>query len=138
VLGNSTNGPGVRGHGGPLLPLPPGQKAPPLPSLAAAPGGVFSSGQLQETIVTSIGGLAVQVMSLDPLAQLNLIPSINAKLPVSGRLGDIYLNVIQEQSTLAPVVTLTVTMFLCVVPGDGFPSPALWAPFQLGAARAGG
>ena len=133
VLGHSTCGAGVRGHGRPLLPLAP--NASPLPSLDAAPGGIFSSGQLQEVLIAE--GPASQKLSVHALAQLRLIPSTNPKLPVTGRLGDLYVNVTGDVTD--PNGTLTVSMYLCIVPGDSAPGgPAMWAPFHFDAPIQGG
>jgi hypothetical protein len=59
--------------------------------MQAAPGGSFSSGQLQDVPFAGLGG-SLQA-SLDSLAQLRLIPSANAKLPATGQIGDLYVNI---------------------------------------------
>jgi kumamolisin len=130
VLGHSTCGAGVRGHSGPLLPLPEG--ASPLSSLKSGPGGVFSSGQLQDHLVAE--GQISQRVSLSALAQLRLVPSIAPKLPVIGQLGDLYVQVIPAE----PGVHLSVKMFICVSPSDQSGHAAFWAPVQLGAMQQGG
>jgi hypothetical protein len=89
VLGHSTLGPSVRGHGGSLTTLP--QNTPPPPPADAAPGGVFSSGQLQAVPIAEPGFGGVQNVSLDALPQLRLIPSVSAKLPIKGQWGDLYV-----------------------------------------------
>jgi hypothetical protein len=91
VLGHSIKGPGVRGHGGPLLTLPQG---PPPPPVQAAPGGVFSSGQLQDTVI--LGAQDPQEVSLDPLPQLRLIPSKRAVLPTTAEIGDFFLTFLED------------------------------------------
>lgn len=129
VLGHSTVGTGVRGHGGPLATL--AQGVAPPPPVPAKPGGVFSSGHLQEIVVA--GG--THTLGVDSLPQLRLVPSTNAKLPAAGKLGDLYANVISD----APgTVGSVVRMFLCVMPGDGQAAMAMWAPFLLGPAQPGG
>jgi hypothetical protein len=89
VLGHSKNGPGVRGHGGPLS----RNLAPVTTSVEADPGGVFSSGQ---RLYVNLGIPAVsfvpQEVSHDSCAQLRLVPSIGAKLPQLGRIGDLFMS----------------------------------------------
>jgi hypothetical protein len=63
VLGHSTIGPGVRGHGGQLATLP--QNSPLPPAADAAPGGVFSSGRLQAVAIPEAGFGGAQNLSLD-------------------------------------------------------------------------
>lgn len=131
VLGHSANGPGVRGHGGPLLTL--AQEGPPPAPVVAAPGGVFSSGQLQDIVV---GKAEVrQVASLDPLPQLRLVPSTDAKLPARGQIGDLYVCIAAGTKVTANVGA---SMYLCVLPGDGKKVKARWAPFTLGTPVVGG
>jgi hypothetical protein len=117
VLGHSTNGPGT----------PPG---PPPPPVQAAPGGSFSSGQLQDVPFAGFGGSLLA--SLDSLAQLRLIPSANAKLPATGQIGDLYVNI--KDTAPLPIVS----MYLCVQPSNGGGRSAMWAPFSLGAPQQGG
>jgi hypothetical protein len=132
VLGHSTNGPGIRGHGGPLFTL---QGGPPPTPVQAAPGGSFSSGQLQDVPFFFFGGTETVSLraSLDSLAQLRLIPSANAKLPATGQIGDLYVRIF-----LPPGGGPIVTMHLCVQPSDGGGLSAMWAPFSLGAPQQGG
>jgi hypothetical protein len=87
VLGHSTNGPGVRGHGGPLLKLPP--QSPPPPPVQAAQGGIFSSGQIQDLVIP--GAQFPQDLSRDPLPQLRLVPSAKPILPSIAEIGDFFL-----------------------------------------------
>jgi kumamolisin len=129
VLGHSNFGPGVRGHGGPLLTVPQETAVKPV---AAEPGGVFSSGQLTDVIPAELGEL--QIASNDPLPQLRLIPALNGNLPATGQWGDLYVNITGDPTD--PGGTLTVNMYLCVVPGNTVPgNAAWWAPFSLGPAQ---
>ncbi len=131
VLGHSTNGPGVRGHGGPLQ-VPSNVTLCPV---QADPGGVFSSGQLQDIVVAEVKG--THEVSFDSLPQLRLIPSMNAYLPAVGQLGDLYVQVTGDITD--PAGTLGVNMYLCVSPGDGTKgNVAMWAPFMFGPIQKGG
>lgn len=91
VLGHSVRGPGVRGHGGPLRTL---TQETPLPPVEASPGGVFSSGQLQDTEIPE--AQASEQMSLDSLPQLRLVPSMRVFLPERGQIGDFFLAFLRD------------------------------------------
>jgi hypothetical protein len=143
VLGQSSHGPGVRGHGGPLqtffdpkvIPagdIPPGNPAPPA---QANPGGVFSSGRREYRTIGFVD--LIQEVSPDSFPQLRLTPSVGATLPRSGQLGDFFLRITDPGTN--PVVTL----YLCtghveqqvagLKPGE---KPVLlpqWSPVTLGA-----
>ena len=102
--------------------------------MQAAPGGSFSSGQLQDVNISFPGlGTVSLLASLDSLAQLRLIPSVNDKLPATGQIGDLCVRVFTFQG-IGPIVT----MHLCVQPSDGGGRSAMWAPFSLGAPQQGG
>jgi hypothetical protein len=86
VLGHSAFGPGVRGHGGQLLKQP--EAGTTFPGIEAAPGGVFSSGRLEDK------GLFTdppQTVSVDSRPQLRLVPSVGATLPLIAQVGDLFL-----------------------------------------------
>jgi hypothetical protein len=73
------------------------------------------------------------------IAQLGLVPLVNPTplLPAIGQFGDLYVVVTGEDPATGG--TLTVSMYLCVAPGDTTPgNAAQWAPFQFGPAVAGG
>lgn len=129
VLGHSANGPGVRGHGGPLLKQPQaGEFLPPAP---AAPGGVFSSGRLRDL------GLfrdPPQTVSLDSLPQLRLVPSVGTKLPVTAQVGDLFLVVHQASDA-----TLPARLFVCTALSTFAAEPVpQWQQVQMGAPIPGG
>jgi kumamolisin len=129
VLGHSANGPGVRGHGGPLLKQP--QAGEFLPPAAAAPGGVFSSGRLQDL------GLfrdPPQTVSLDSLPQLRLVPSVGTKLPVTAQVGDLFLVVHQASDATFPA-----QLFICTALSTFAAEPVpQWQQVQMGAPIPGG
>jgi hypothetical protein len=127
VFGHSTNGTGARAHSGPLVTLP---QHPPFPPV----GGSFSAGNLQLVDIASAGGK--QLASLDTVAQLRLIPSQNARLPGMGQIGDMYVSMTGDITD--PAGTVGAAIYLCVLPGDGGVSFAIWAPFSLGAPQQGG
>jgi hypothetical protein len=85
VFGHATEGPGVRGHGGSNFrsPSPADERRP------RAIGAVFSAGELQDGRIP--GATGVHEVSVEPLAQAQLIPSQSDSLPSEGRLGDLYL-----------------------------------------------
>ena len=132
VLGASANGPGVRGHGGPLLTL--AQEDPSPSAIVAEPGGVFSSGQLQDTVIAQVG--LTQLASLDSLPQMRLTPSINGTLPGKGQIGDFFVCTTGDLGD--PGGTVSASIYLCVLPGDGKATKAMWAPFSLGVPVTGG
>jgi hypothetical protein len=86
VLGQSTDGTGVRGHGGPMLTL---NQPGPIPPLKASPGGVFSSGRLKEEKLGA--ATSAQWTSHDSLPQVRLVPSRGDLLPTIGQVGDLFL-----------------------------------------------
>jgi hypothetical protein len=120
VLGHSANGPGVRGHGGPLLKQPQaGQSLPPAP---AAPGGTFSSGRLQNQVLSQIQPLTETTVSLDSRPQLRLIPSVADSLPVIAQVGDLFLVVLRTVDTTGPA-----HLFVCTGMNPG----PLWQEVQF-------
>jgi hypothetical protein len=134
VLGHSAVGPGVRGHGGPLLKQPDAGVT--LPPVEAAPGGSFSSGRLSDQRVP--GAVLPQTVSLDSLAQLRLIPSTTGSLPPIAKIGDLYL-VYPPHHPPPPVggtqITVVAALFLCTHIVKGVPQ---WQPITLGAPVPGG
>jgi hypothetical protein len=130
VLGHSAVGPGVRGHGGPLLKQPDAGVI--LPPVEAAPGGSFSSGRLSDRKVP--GAVLPQTMSLDSLAQLRLIPSATGSLPPIARIGDLYL-VFPPPPAGVPQTAVAAALFLCTHILKGVPQ---WQPISLGASMPGG
>jgi hypothetical protein len=128
VLGHSSNGPGVRGHGGPLLPIPQGSLT---FSVVAAPGGVFSSGQLQDQV--SPPASTPQAVSLDALPQLRLVPSAAGKLPTHARIGDLFMALAPSDPTGAGPVAAA--LFICTT-FDGV--TPLWQRVALGPPASGG
>jgi kumamolisin len=151
VLGQSTNGPGVRGHGGHLLKQPEGGTF--VPAVPAAPGGVFSSGRLQDQqlsyIFPNYEG-PVQTVSLDSLAQARLVPSIagigstdtaRVVLPLTGQVGDLFLVV--PHSTGVAGFFEPAQLYICTAvvphPGDKLnPKGPRWQQVQLGPLQRGG
>jgi hypothetical protein len=97
VLGQSLNGPGVRGHGGPLQRVTP--ETPEKQPSQANPGGVFSSGRRQYFEIGS-NPLLSQEVSLDSRAQLRLAPSIDARLPEIAKIGDLFLQLVNPLGNL--------------------------------------
>jgi hypothetical protein len=139
VLGQSLNGPGVRGHGGPLtlfaVPVPGTSPILPAPakSVQAGPGGVFSSGQ---RIILSVGGnaLLAQEVSHDTCAQLRLVPSIGPKLPAIAQIGDMFLQLGSIGNSLGA------QLWICTgFGGPSFTSPTApaWQPVSMGSAVQG-
>ncbi len=123
VLGQSANGPGVRGHGGSLLKQP--DQGALFPYFDAAPGGVFSSGRLQDK------GLFTdppQTVSIDPLPQLRLVPSVGATLPTVAQLGDLFL-VIPGQGDNYESAQLYICTSLSPAAAGAVPQ---WQQVQLG------
>jgi len=130
VLGQSTTGPGVRGHSGPLF-SPPVSDDALHPVTNASPGGVFSSGRLQ---VDTVGGPGtVQQVSLDSLAQLRLVPTTAATLPVKAKIGDFFLVYLPQPVGNDP--TGIAQLYLCTHFLGTVPQ---WQQVQLGITIAGG
>ena len=127
VLGHSANGPGIRGHGGVLLKQP--QAGVTLPAAAAAPGGAFSSGRLNDRELGP--GRPQQTVSLDSLPQLRLIPSIGDKLPITAQVGDLFLVVPVRSDAV-----LGAAMFVCTAVHIG--GTPQWQQVQLGPPLPGG
>jgi kumamolisin len=125
VLGHSAVGPGVRGHGGPLLKQPDAGLS--LPSVEAAPGGSFSSGRLHDQKMP--GAVLPQTVSLDSLAQLRLIPSTVGTLPAIARIGDLFL-VFPPTPVGTTEVAAVAQLYLCTHIVKGVPQ---WQLVQLGA-----
>jgi Pro-kumamolisin, activation domain len=129
VLGHSAHGPGVRGHGGVLLKQP--QAGVTLTAAVAAPGGVFSSGRLNDREMGKGANVPLQTVGLDPLPQLRLVPSIGRKLPTIGEVGDLFL--------VAPALSdgvLRATLHVCTaVHSGGAPQ---WQQVLLGPSLPGG
>jgi len=168
VLGQSLNGPGVRGHGGPLLrltftktsapgkgtggtsgliPLPPTESSSSA-WLVANPGGVFSSGRRQ---YIEIGGndLLFQEMSPDSFAQLRLVPSVGTHLPGSAKVGDMFLQLPNPGGGTGPngeVISPIANLWICTgyegsaVGGVGVPvtTTPKWQQVLLGPPQPGG
>jgi kumamolisin len=130
VLGQSTTGPGVRGHSGPLF-TPPGASTALQPVANASPGGVFSSGRLQDETIT--GASATQQMSVDSLAQLRLVPTTATRLPATAKIGDFYLVFLPQPVGNAP--SGTAQLYLCTHLLGNVPQ---WQQVQLGISVAGG
>jgi kumamolisin len=129
VLGHSTNGPGVRGHGGPLLTLT--QAGPVTSSVQAQPGGVFSSGQLQDQTIPATN--VTQEVSLDSTPQLRLVPSTAGKLPANATIGDFFLAYSPQPVGNDP--SGTAQLYLCTHFLGNVPQ---WQQVQLGGTIAGG
>ena len=129
VLGQSTTGPGVRGHGGPLF-MPPAGANTSVPVTAASPGGVFSAGRLQKDVI----GTTTQQVSLDSLSQLRLVPTLAAKLPLVAQVGDLFL-VFLPGAVGTTVVPPGAVLFLCTHFEGDVPQ---WQQVQLGASLPGG
>jgi hypothetical protein len=148
VLGQSTHGPGVRGHGGPLLKQPSAVGQP--PPEVTAPGGVFSSGQLQDQAIGYILTTgSPQTVGLDSLAQVRLVPSVAtgrvndvsvATLPLTGRVGDLFLVIPpQPAAGLFGPAQLYICTAVVPWPGDGAnPAGPRWQLVQLGPLQRGG
>jgi kumamolisin len=149
VLGHSEVGPGVRGHGGVLLKQP--QAGLTLAPQLAAPGGVFSSGRLQDQSLSYIfPSDTPQTVSLDALPQARLVPSVAAQhindvvkpeLPVVGQVGDLFLLVPPLQSPVQSSAGFfgSAQLYVCtaVVPERGDvanPAGPRWQEVQLGTA----
>ncbi|MGC2638799.1 MAG: S53 family peptidase [Acidobacteriaceae bacterium] len=128
VLGQSTTGPGVRGHGGPLF-MPPAGPNTSLP-VTASPGGVFSAGRLQKDVI----GTTTQQVSLDSLSQLRLVPTLAAKLPTVAQVGDLFLVFLPGAVGTADVPP-GAALFLCTHFAGDVPQ---WQQVQLGTSLAGG
>jgi hypothetical protein len=127
VLGHSINGPGVRGHGGPLLTLPKVN----LPPVVADPGGVFSSGQLQDQV--SPPATTPQAVSLDALPQLRLVPSAAGILPTHAQIGDLFMALAPSDPTGAGPVAAA--LFICTTFVGVTP---VWQRVALGSPVSGG
>ncbi len=127
VLGHSTSGPGVRGHGGTLLPKPymgDPLSSTPLFSTSIQPGGVFSSGKL--AVQPVVGGF--HLVSEDLAAQLRLTPSITSgvSLPNDNNIGDFFLRFIKGG---------TVELWICCSRGEDQQSnmtTCYWQQVSLG------
>jgi kumamolisin len=145
VLGHSNTGLGVRGHSGPLLKQPQGGVT--LKATPAAPGGVFSSGRLQDQALSYIFPTAhTQTVGMDALAQARLVPSVaavrtsdttRALLPLSGQVGDLYLVVPQVSQGPTAGFFSTAQLYVCTAvvpePGDvANPPGPRWQAVQLG------
>jgi hypothetical protein len=87
VLGHAEKGVGVFGHGGPLMSWggPPDTLPSPVPWVV---GGFFSAGWRSTEKVPPT--TQPQIVSLSSLAQIQLLPSNNQKLPTQAQLGSIY------------------------------------------------
>jgi hypothetical protein len=160
VLGHSLNGPGVRGHGGPLLltlvtPTDPG--TPPVPEVPVPfeigglnlsvnvvtinPGGVFSSGRREYIPVNSNNlsakglnpDLLQQEVSPDSFPQLRLAPSIGPKLPEIGRIGDLFMQLGTNANDQAAA-----QLWICTGYSSEFPTLVMWSPVTMGAPLEGG
>jgi hypothetical protein len=86
VFGQAFGGTGVRGHGGTFSPRQSRDESDPR-----SIGGVFSAGELQDTHIPGADGR--HEVSIDALAQMQLIPSQSEKLPDTGRLGEMFLSI---------------------------------------------
>jgi len=95
VLGQSANGPGVWGHGGPLgsQTSPVGGPVVPIAGANSQPGGWFSAGRLQNQTLEQLDVPGEQPVSLDALPQLRLTPSVSNEKPGSPMVGDFFLTV---------------------------------------------
>ncbi len=120
VLGHATHGAGVRGHSGPLLVIAHQTPAPPP---LFAPGGVFSSGQLSQEKFNDARD--AQPVSLEPRAQLRLIPSTVNHLPLDGQIGDFFITFMDG---LTGVPRGGMQLWICVDVQGTMP---FWAKFQL-------
>jgi hypothetical protein len=128
VLGTSMTGVGVRGHSGPLV-----AGGGELSGGPPGPGGVFSAGLLAPT---GDGGNVNELVSLNPLPQLRLIPGPGTppgvppgpgSLPAVGHLGDLYAMATVEPVNLTNLAQ-SCRLFLCVLAGNGSPgNPTAWA-----------
>jgi hypothetical protein len=128
VLGTSMTGVGVRGHSGPLL-----ADGGELSGGPAGPGAVFSAGMLSSN---GDAGNVNELISLDPLPQLRLIPGPGVPsgvtpgpgtLPAVGHLGDLYTMATAEPVNLNDVAQ-SCRLFLCVQAGEGTKAnPTAWA-----------
>jgi len=114
VLGQSLNGPGVRGHGGPLtlfeVPMPEVPQKLPAPALLA------------------------QEVSHDTCAQLRLVPSIGPKLPAIAQIGDMFLQLGAVGNSVGA------QLWICTgFGGPSFTSPTApaWQPVSMGSAVQG-
>jgi hypothetical protein len=157
VLGHSSKGVGVRGHGGfPLATTPLSQlniEANCALRRGPGPGAVLSAGRL--TILetddaswdkTIASGGPPQTMSGDFLAQLRLVPALLMEsyeevvrsqhlhaLPALGNLGDIFVVAGPRPNVDNKNVALECNMFLCVQPGLGTKaSSTKWKRFRFG------
>jgi kumamolisin len=131
VLGHSAHGAGVRGHGGTLLKQP--QAGEFLPAAPAAPGGSFSSGRLNDQVIP--GARTPQTVGLDALAQLHLVPSTDARLPVIGQIGDLFLVYVQIKGERVRANTANAQLWLCTRVVNNIPQ---WEQVQLGVSTPGG
>jgi hypothetical protein len=149
VLGQSTKGPGVRGHGGQLLKE--SLTGPPTLPIDAAPGGVFSSGRLQDRTMSFIfPSGALQTVGLDALAQAQLVPSVaahqrsdtvSAVLPSAGRVGDLYMVATPLHTPAGFYGPAQLYICTAVVPEPGDvanPPGPRWQAVQLGPLLRGG
>jgi hypothetical protein len=102
-----------------------------LTAALAAPGGVFSSGRLNDREMGKGANVPLQTVGLDPLPQLRLVPSIGRKLPAIGEVGDLFL--------VAPTLSdgvLRATLHVCnAVHSGGAPQ---WQQVLLGPSLPGG
>jgi hypothetical protein len=138
VLGQSLSGPGVRGHGGPLLRLTPETRAELEPPTQADPGGVFSSGRREYLPIAGVP-LLLQEVSPDSFAQLRLVPSTGAKLPETAKIGDLFLHLSNPLGSPSPVVGGSPTAGLWICTGyEPLTNRPMWQPVQLGAGLPGG
>lgn len=121
VLGQSTKGAGVRGHSGFLLKQPPTGAL--LPAFETSPGGVFSSGRLQDVALppTSLG--AQSLVSLDSQPQLRLVPSVGTTLPTNAQIGDFFLVMRVQSDASSPA-----QLFVCTEWSGTAP---LWQEVEL-------
>jgi hypothetical protein len=135
VLGQSLNGPGVRGHGGPLQRLTPETTMTIATPMQANPGGIFSSGRRQYIEISGTPSLHQEV-SPDSFPQLRLVPSFDPKLPEAGKIGDLFLQV-QD-----PGIAATAQLWICTGyitdQGPDIQPKTLWRPVLMGNPLPGG
>jgi hypothetical protein len=138
VLGHcESNGPGVLGHGGPLLLL---TFAGPVPLLPAPvqPGGVFSSGQRQFQPILGASATAEQIVSLTPAPQLRLTSSVGATLPSSGaQIGDMFLQLqkVTTQTQTGELLEHVAQLWICTRFIGNTPQ---WQSVEMGPVAVGG
>jgi kumamolisin len=128
VLGQCMTGPGVRGHGGPLLKQQPGAT---LAAFKAAPGGVFSSGRLEDRALNTD---PAQTVGIDPAPQLRLVPSVAPTLPLAAQVGDLYVMIPGQGNTF-----VNAQLYICTSlspPASG--AVPQWQQVQLGPVLPGG